>query len=499
MRKNLDLVVQGVAEEPGSGTMDAHESSATRFSTSQMEPHFRMNLSPKQSALVDALRSNGVNSSPVTRTDIAEANQSLGKSASVPSWILHDDARRAGRGLFHVPEVTGGEAPVPTPVERVQTAPAPAVSTAPTPTMCDTTLAMTGGESTSLIPSKMGTYVPFGHFADLDRIVSSRLFYPCFVTGLSGNGKTCMIEQVCAKHKREFYRVNITCQTDEDDLLGGFRLINGETVWQDGPVVAAMKQGGILLLDEIDLASHAIMCLQPVLEGKGVFLKKIGQWVKPASGFQVFATANTKGKGDDTGKFVATSVLNEAFLDRFPVCVEQEYPSMSVEKKIIKKVMSSLDCLDADFANNLCKWSDMIRKCYFEDAVDEIVTTRRLVNICTAFSVFGDKRKAIEMGVTRFDDATKEAFVSMYEKIDAEVAEAVEAETAVDASEATRFNLTTSYDQKDVVKSMGAKWDAQGKTWFVTGDQYRDNPGAWDAFSPTAIMSENLEGTECPF
>jgi hypothetical protein len=460
-----------------------------------------MNLSPKQSALVDALRSNGVNSSPVTRADIAEANQSLGKSASVPSWILHDDARRAGRGLFHVPEVAGGEAPVPAPVERVQTAPAPVVqTTTPEPAVCDTTLAMTGGESTSLIPSKMGTYVPFGHFADLDRIVASRLFYPCFVTGLSGNGKTCMIEQVCAKHKREFFRVNITCQTDEDDLLGGFRLINGETVWQDGPVVAAMKRGGILLLDEIDLASHAIMCLQPVLEGKGVFLKKIGQWVKPAPGFQVFATANTKGKGDESGKFVATSVLNEAFLDRFPVCVEQEYPSMATEKKIIKKVMSSLDCLDNEFASNLCKWSDMIRKCYFEDAVDEIVTTRRLVNICTAFSVFGDKRKAIEMGVTRFDDATKEAFVSMYEKIDAEVAEAVEAETAVDPAEAARFNLTgANYDNKDTVKNMGAKWDPSSKTWYVTGDQYRDNPGAWDAFAPEAVQVESLEGQECPF
>ena len=460
-----------------------------------------MNLSPKQSALVDALRSNGVNSSPVTRADIAEANQSLGKSASVPSWILHDDARRAGRGLFHVPEVAGGEAPAPAPVERVQTAPAPVVqTTTPEPAVCDTTLAMTGGESTSLIPSKMGTYVPFGHFADLDRIVASRLFYPCFVTGLSGNGKTCMIEQVCAKHKREFFRVNITCQTDEDDLLGGFRLINGETVWQDGPVVAAMKRGGILLLDEIDLASHAIMCLQPVLEGKGVFLKKIGQWVKPAPGFQVFATANTKGKGDESGKFVATSVLNEAFLDRFPVCVEQEYPSMATEKKIIKKVMSSLDCLDNEFASNLCKWSDMIRKCYFEDAVDEIVTTRRLVNICTAFSVFGDKRKAIEMGVTRFDDATKEAFVSMYEKIDAEVAEAVEAETAVDPAEAARFNLTgANYDNKDTVKNMGAKWDPSSKTWYVTGDQYRTSPASWDAFAPEAVQVESLEGQECPF
>ena len=459
------------------------------------------NLSTKQSDLVNALIAAGVTTSPVRRKDIAEANESLGKSASVPSWILHDETRRAGRGLFYVPEVEGSghEAPAaPAPVESVSPAPS---APAPSPRVCraeSTTMALTGGEGT-LIPTKMSTYVPFGHFADLDRIVASRMFYPCFVTGLSGNGKTCVIEQVCAKHKREFYRVNITCQTDEDDLLGGFRLINGETVWQDGPVVAAMKNGGILLLDEIDLASHAIMCLQPVLEGKGVFLKKIGQWVKPASGFQVFATANTKGKGDETGKFVATSVLNEAFLDRFPVCVEQEYPSMATEKKIVKKVMQSLDCLDDDFAKNLCKWSDMIRKCYYEDAVDEIVTTRRLVNICTAFSVFGDKRKAIEMGVTRFDDATKEAFLTMYEKIDGEL-ELTEEAASVDPESAERFNLTDcGYNEKDEAKGLGAKWEQSTKTWYVEGERYRANPEQWKKFSPVPVEKVSLGGEKCPF
>jgi MoxR-like ATPase len=247
------------------------------------------------------------------------------------------------------------------------------------------------------------------------------MFYPAFVTGLSGNGKTTMIDQICAKLGRELFRVNITALTDEDDLLGGMRLIDGDMAWVDGPVVAAMKRGAVLLLDEIDLASHAIMCLQPVLEGKGVFLKKTGQWVRPAAGFQVFATANTKGQGDDTGKFVATNVLNEAFLDRFPVCVEQDYPDKATEKKIVTKVMEGLGCLDRDFAKRLVDWADTIRTCYREGGVDEIVTTRRVVNICTAFAVFGDRMKAIRMGVTRFDASTQEAFITMYEKIDSTV------------------------------------------------------------------------------
>ena len=241
------------------------------------------------------------------------------------------------------------------------------------------------------------------------------------MTGLSGNGKTTMIEQVAAKLKRELFRVNITIETDEDDLLGGFRLIDGNTVWQDGPVVQAMKSGGILLLDECDLASTKAMCLQPVLEGKGVFLKKINQWVTPAPGFTVFATANTKGKGDGDGRFVGTNVLNEAFLDRFSATLEQEYPSRAQEMKMLKKRLDAHGIDDAEFVENLCKWAEIVRKSYYEDAVDEIITTRRLINVCESFAIFGDKTKAIDMSLARFDRDTKEAFLSLYSKIDGEV------------------------------------------------------------------------------
>ena len=462
--------------------------------------------------LVDALIAQGVTTSPVSRADIASANQSNGKSASVPSWILHDQSRRAGRGLFHVPEVCGSGHETPAVVSPVtQPAPAPRsapvaspVETAPPPAVAPaSTLALTGGESATLVPNRMKTYVPFGHFNDMERIVMSGLFYPCFITGLSGNGKTTMVEQICAKHNREFYRVNITCQTDEDDLLGGFRLINGETVWCDGPVVAAMKNGGVLLLDEIDLASHAIMCLQPVLEGKGVFLKKIGQWVQPAPGFQVFATANTKGKGDESGKFAATNVLNEAFLDRFPVCAEQEYPTPATERKIVSAVMKTLDLRekeDAEFGKHLCKWSSEIRTLYFADGVDEIVTTRRVVNIVTAYSMFKDRRKAIQMGVTRFDSSTQESFMSLYEKIDAA------ATPAEPEGEPTRYDLDSSFDQKDIVKTAirnaggttRERFDPVKKKWWITPAE--KDTGAFDQWNPAPVHETVTEGSEeCPW
>jgi len=239
-----------------------------------------------------------------------------------------------------------------------------------------------------------------------------------------------MVEQICAKLRRECYRVNITRQTDEDDLLGGFRLINGQTVWCDGPVVSAMKNGGVLLLDEIDLGSANMMCLQPVLEGKGVFLKKIGQWVKPAPGFTVFATANTKGKGSDDGRFVGTGIMNEAMLDRFPVTMEQPYPTRATERKILAKA----GCDDADFADHLTKWAEIIRKSFYEGAVDEIVSTRRLVDIVNAWAIFGEKEKAIGMCLARFDDDTREAFLSLYGKVDADA--------EMDSAEA----VTTSQD-----------------------------------------------------
>ncbi len=272
----------------------------------------------------------------------------------------------------------------------------------------------------NLIPDKDDTFVKFGNFADIKKIIQSRLFYPTFITGLSGNGKTLSVEQACSQLNRELIRVNVTVETDEDDLIGGFRLINGETVWHNGPVIEALERGAILLLDEIDLASNKILCLQSVLEGKGVFLKKISRFVKPASGFNVIATANTKGKGSDDGRFIGTNVLNEAFLERFPVTFEQQYPSTSIEVKILEGVASQLNVKDSDFCKRLADWGDIIRKTFYDGGIDEIISTRRLVHIIRAYSIFGDKAKAIQVCVNRFDDETKTAFLELYDKIDAD-------------------------------------------------------------------------------
>jgi len=273
----------------------------------------------------------------------------------------------------------------------------------------------------NIVPDKDPVFVPWGYFKDIKKIVSSKAFYPIFVTGLSGNGKTMNVSQACAAANRECIRVNITIETDEDDLLGGYRLQDGQTVWQDGPVIEAMKRGALLLLDEIDLASNKIMCLQPILEGNGVFLKKINQFVKPAKGFNVIATANTKGQGSDDGKFIGTNILNEAFLERFPITIEQAYPTNKIEEKILLNVMSDKGLtkdVDSEFAKSLVTWADIIRKTYYEGGVDELISTRRLVHIVEAFSIFKNKMKAIEMCTNRFDLDTKTSFLDLYTKID---------------------------------------------------------------------------------
>ena len=275
-------------------------------------------------------------------------------------------------------------------------------------------------ESQNLIPAKDDTFVKFGNFNDLRKIIQSRLFYPTFITGLSGNGKTFSVEQACAQLGRELIRVNITIETDEDDLIGGFRLVNGETVWHNGPVIEALQRGAVLLLDEIDLASNKILCLQSILEGKGVFLKKIGKHITPAEGFNVFATANTKGKGSDDGRFIGTNVLNEAFLERFPVTFEQEYPTPANEMKILVNVADQLGCLDKEFTKRLVDWADIIRKTFYDGGIEEIISTRRLVHIVRAYSIFADKAKAIQVCVNRFDDETKQAFLELYDKVDAD-------------------------------------------------------------------------------
>jgi hypothetical protein len=270
----------------------------------------------------------------------------------------------------------------------------------------------------NLIPEKDDTFVRFGNFGDIKKIIQSRLFYPTFITGLSGNGKTFSVEQACSQLGRELIRVNITIETDEDDLIGGFRLIDGATVWHNGPVVEALQRGAILLLDEIDLASNKILCLQSILEGKGVFLKKIGKFINPTKGFNVIATANTKGKGSDDGRFIGTNVLNEAFLERFPVTFEQEYPSPAIEQKILEGIALDLGVEDRDFCKRLVDWADIIRKTFYDGGIEEIISTRRLVHIIRAYSIFADKAKAIQVCVNRFDDETKQAFLELYDKVD---------------------------------------------------------------------------------
>ena len=354
-----------------------------------------------------------------------------------PHFITRVPTYKVGRGLWAVPNVDGSPAIKAEADSSVGVEKAPEsmtydvesgsiVEVAPTkiPLAPTTTVEMTKGTALeiSAIPSKDSLFVPFGSFSDVENIIKSNMFYPVFVTGLSGNGKTFMIEQACAKAKREMFRVNITIETDEDDLLGGFRLVNGETVWFDGPVVEAMRKGAVLLLDEVDLASTKIMCLQPVLEGKGVFLKKINEWVECAEGFNIVATANTKGKGDDTGNFIGAGVLNEAFLERFPITIEQDYPSNAVEKKILNKVFDKLNVSDSEFVEKLVNWADIIRKTYIEGAIDELVTTRRLVHISNAYAIFNmDRMKAITMCVNRFDMETKSAMIDLYTKVDSDV------------------------------------------------------------------------------
>ena len=270
----------------------------------------------------------------------------------------------------------------------------------------------------NVVPAKDKDFVNFGNFADVKNIITSKKFYPVFITGLSGNGKTLAVTQACAVAKRELIRVNITIETDEDDLLGGYRLRDGQTVWQNGPVIEAMERGAVLLLDEIDLASNKIMCLQPILEGSGIYVKKINKFVKPKIGFNVVATANTKGQGSDDGKFIGTNVLNEAFLERFPVTFEQEYPGNKTEVKIVATKLKSAGKSDDKFATNLVTWADVIRKTFKDGGVDEIISTRRLVHIAEAYAIFKNKMKAIEVCTNRFDDSTKTSFVDLYTKVD---------------------------------------------------------------------------------
>ena len=353
------------------------------------------------------------------KTDLSRSEiNALVKKGTIknPSW-LKQDQYKVSRGVYSLP-VDGDISPK---IKEDIISELPKEETAPAVDTVNQAAFVISSLTGNIIPTKDPVFVPWGYFKDIKSIVSSKQFYPIFITGLSGNGKTMNVSQACAQAKRECIRVNITIETDEDDLLGGYRLQEGQTVWQNGPVIEAMERGAILLLDEIDLASNKIMCLQPILEGNGVFLKKINKFVKPAPGFNVIATANTKGQGSEDGKFIGTNILNEAFLERFPITVEQSYPTNKIESKILLNVMSEKGLTknaDIKFAENLVTWADIIRKTFYEGGVDEIISTRRLVHIVEAYTIFKDKMKAIEMCTNRFDNDTKTSFMDLYSKVD---------------------------------------------------------------------------------
>jgi|TARA_B110000285_G_scaffold45708_1_gene51097 hypothetical protein len=348
-----------------------------------------------------------------------------GYSAYAASFVWKPE-NRVARGLFKIPtgtetEIKTGTQDIPVEVLATETA---------TPSVPDTaTNLMMTTDIDNMVPDKFGGFVPWGYFKEIKSIIKSEMFYPIFITGLSGNGKTLNVQEACAELKRECVRVNVTIETDEDDLIGGFRLVDGETKFNLGPVAIAMEKGAVLLLDEVDLASNKIMCLQPVLEGNGIYIKKINRYIKPAKGFTVIATANTKGRGSDDGKFIGTNILNEAFLERFPITMEQPYPTVQVEKKIVLGSMEKYGVVDEDFADKLVTWAEVIRKTYYEGAVDELISTRRLDHIVKAQTIFKDKLKSIEMCTNRFDEDTKASFVDLYCKVDAGVDPNEETET----------------------------------------------------------------------
>ena len=360
-----------------------------------------MYFSPQKQKFIDSATDMFGAGSVLTNQQVVDAS----KAASIPKAGWFKKQFKVGYNKFKLP----GE-----------TAPSTIINT-PTENTASMSLIATNMEKQNLVPSTFEGFVPWGHFKDIKQIVKSGLFYPIFVTGLSGNGKTLMIEQVHADMNKELIRVNITIETDEDDLLGGFRLVNGETKFVPGPVIEAMEKGCTLLLDECDLGSNKLMCLQPVLEGKGVYLKKVNKWITPKDGFNVMATANTKGKGSEDGRFIGTNILNEAFLERFAVTIEQPYAAAAVEKKIVLGSMKKYGTVDEDFATNLVTWSEVIRKTFYDGGVDELISTRRLDHIVKAFAIFKDKMKSIEMCVARFDEDTKESFMDLYTKIDAGV------------------------------------------------------------------------------
>jgi hypothetical protein len=346
--------------------------------------------------------------SKASRTDII--NYFKNNNEKIPNWLINGNSFKLERGIINLYVPSDTKLQTLEPVSKEM------------PVMLTNVVALPKKkvvqEIENLVPSKDETYVPFGFFRDLKSIIKSKSFYPLFITGLSGNGKTTMVEQVCAELSRECIRVNISLETDEDDLIGGNTLVNGNVIFREGPVVTAMRLGAILLVDEIDRGSNKLMCMQGILEGKSYFIKKTGEVITPTEGFNIIATANTKGRGTEDGRFIAAQILDEAFLERFPITIEQEYPLPNVERKIIINNMEKHNCIDEEFADKLVTWAEIIRKTYMEGAIDELISTRRLVHIVKAFSVFNDRQKAINLCINRFDADTKNAFLDLYTKMD---------------------------------------------------------------------------------
>ena len=358
-----------------------------------------MDLNDKQKNFVDlCYKEFGDDLTEITRKQLVKVEKKY--KVAFPQWLVADKDLKVSKGVYSMPGTVVKN--VETKTEDIKSQAAYVVSSL----------------TDNVVPNKDKDFVSFGNYSDVKNVITSKKFYPMFITGLSGNGKTLAVTQACAVAKREMIRVNITIETDEDDLLGGYRLKDGQTVWQNGPVIEAMERGAVLLLDEIDLASNKIMCLQPILEGSGIYVQKINKFVKPKFGFNVVATANTKGQGSDDGKFIGTNVLNEAFLERFPITFEQQYPAAKTEQKIVATKLKSAGKSDDKFATNLVTWADVIRKTFKDGGVDEIISTRRLVHIAEAYAIFKSKMKAIEVCTNRFDDSTKTSFVDLYTKVD---------------------------------------------------------------------------------
>ncbi len=373
-------------------------------------------LNTKQQEFVDyAVEKFGT--AELTTAELKEANAHFGCKYA-PQWLIKNADYKVGKSTFRLPTEANMVSTASTIKEAVPETEKVLTTKAPETETVSEAAYVVSSLTGDIVPKKDPVFVSFGNYPDVKSIVRSKMFYPVFITGLSGNGKTMGVTQACAENKRELIRVNITIETDEDDLLGGYRLRDGQTVWQNGPVIEAMERGAVLLLDEIDLASNKIMCLQPILEGSGVFVKKINRFVKPSHGFNVVATANTKGQGSDDGKFIGTNVLNEAFLERFPITFEQSYPKPAIEEKILVNTLKTSGKSDKDFCKKLVTWADVIRKTYFDGGVDEIISTRRLVHIIQAYAIFGKKMKAVEVCTNRFDDDTKNSFIELYTKVD---------------------------------------------------------------------------------